>query len=86
MTQKTTTFAVRVNNGPEQTIEVRSSIYRVAALAVPAIIGLDDFPVLIEIWVPDLVSAGYGPYLYTISEDEYGALRLAHAPLAARAA
>lgn len=69
-----TTFQIRANDGPEHAITVQTSIYRNAALAVPALLGL-DLPVVIEIWVKDFPPE-YGPYFYGIREDECGGVTL----------
>lgn len=69
-------FRVRVNGGPEQDFETRTGVYRDAAAAAYAMLasGDDRYPAEVEIWVPHLVDAGYGPYRYLISEDEFGNL------------
>jgi hypothetical protein len=66
-----TSFHVRVDDGPEQTITVATSVYMVAALAVPALLADVDTPCIVEIWVPDLLP-DYGPYLYRIRNDDFG--------------
>lgn len=65
-----TVFHIRVDDGPENPIDVETGIYVYAAMAVPAILGL-DLPIVVEIWAPDLIPE-YGPYLYRIRENEYG--------------
>lgn len=64
---KKTTFQVRVNHGPEHTIKVKSGVYKMAAAAVPALLGIDAdaYPLRIEIWCESLIPE-YGPYLYHI--------------------
>lgn len=71
------TFQVRVNDGPEQTIEVKATLYHHAAAAVPAILGIRDCPIVVEIWSADLVPE-YGPYFYRIEEDHYGNMVVRH--------
>jgi hypothetical protein len=74
MTQgkKLQTFHIRVNDGPEQTIEVASSIYELAAAAVPALLDL-TLPVEIDIWVPDL-----SRFRFRIRDNEYGHMVVDH--------
>lgn len=57
-------FCVQINGGPEQILEVRTGVYKLAALASLAILEYeshDDYDV-VKIWVPRLVAVGYGPY------------------------
>lgn len=70
-------FQVRVNGGPEQTIDVQVSQYRLAAAAVPALLGCYDLPAVVEIWSATLVPE-YGPYFYTVDEDRYGNVVVYH--------
>lgn len=63
------TFHVRVDDGPEETITVKTSIYTWAVAALPAILGY-ELPIVVEIWVPRLLPE-YGPYLYRVETDEY---------------
>jgi hypothetical protein len=74
-------FMLRVNDGPEQTIEVATGIYMHAAAAAVAILDL-KLPANIRIWSPELVPE-YGPYFYIVDYDEYQNLRVRHAVLAA---
>jgi hypothetical protein len=71
-----TTFNIRVADGPVQKIEVKTGIYRDAAAAVPALLGL-ALPIVVEIWHPKLVPE-YGPYLYRIKENAFGGLVTEH--------
>jgi hypothetical protein len=63
------TFGIRVNDGPEQTITVKTGIYIEACAAVPALLGIkpSEYPLRIMIWVPDLIPQ-YGPYTYYIEQ------------------
>jgi hypothetical protein len=70
------TFHIRVNGAPEQTITVKTGIYRDAVAAIPALLGLRE-PLDVEIWVPHLVPE-YGPYHYRIEQDEYVNLVVRH--------
>ena len=68
------TFHVRINDGDRQEIVVRTGIYRDAAAAAIALLGA-ELPAEIEIWAPDLVTAGYGPLRFGAWEDpNYGNL------------
>lgn len=64
-----TTFHIRVDGGPEQVISVRTGVYRDAAAAVPALLGL-DLPIDIEIWAPHLLP-DYGPCFYRVRQNEF---------------
>jgi hypothetical protein len=75
MTQSVETASVgpwvaRINGGDPVTFETRGTTYCAAVAAIPAIFGtpLDEFPLVVEISVPKLVPAGYGPYHYYIHE------------------
>lgn len=65
-----TTFRIKVDDGPEQTIEVATGAYMYAAAAVPALLDL-ALPVEVEIWVPD-----FKHFRYRIRENEFGHLTL----------
>lgn len=65
-------FHIRINGGPKQFFPVKTTIYRDAAAAVPAVYGR-RLPVDVEIWSEDLVPE-YGPYHYRIRENEFGGL------------
>lgn len=58
------TFKVRVNDGPEEELAVKTSLYQHAAVAVPAILGYDDLPIHVEIWSP-----GLSRYHYIVRPD-----------------
>lgn len=66
------TFQVKVDDGPEQTITVNTGIYRDAAAAVPALLGYHT-PIIVEIWSAHLVPK-YGPYLFEIRDNRFGSL------------
>lgn len=69
-------FHIRINGGPKQFFPVKTTIYRDAAAAVPAIYGR-RLPVDVEIWSEDLVPE-YGPYHYRIRENEFGGIVVEH--------
>lgn len=61
-----TKFCVQINGGPEQTLEVKTSQYGLAAIASLALLDYeshDDYDV-VKIWVPELIESGNGPYFY----------------------
>lgn len=65
-TQDRTTFHLKINGGPEQTITTKSGVYRLAVATAMA--NLDYTPNkdgqdIVEIWVPHLLP-DYGPYFY----------------------
>ena len=60
-------FHIRVNRGPEQSYTSRHSIYIHAVMEAFGVLGL-PYPCDIEIWSPDLVTDGYGPYFYRIDD------------------
>jgi hypothetical protein len=70
-----TTFSVRLNEGPEQQITVETGIYRSAAIAAPAILGRPELPMVVEIWVPEHLP-DYRPLFWELSEDERGGIRV----------
>jgi hypothetical protein len=72
-----TDFMIRVNNSPTPvSLKVKTSVYRDAVAAVPAIFGL-DLPVDVEIWCEHLIPE-YGPYHYRIEENEFVGLVVKH--------
>lgn len=70
-------FSIRIH-GEKRTrkFNVKTSIYRDAAAAVPAMFG-KDLPIDVEIWADDLVPE-YGPLYYRIRENEYGGIVVEH--------
>jgi hypothetical protein len=75
------TFSVRINEGPEQTITVKTGIYMYAAVAACSMLGIvqdGPDPILVEIWMPSLLP-DYGPTHYMIGENEYGNIVVEHA-------
>ena len=73
------TFSVRINEGPEQQLTVKTGTYIYAAAAAIALLKPDaKWPVHVEIWSPSYVSQ-YGSYHYLISQNEYGHMVVAHA-------
>jgi hypothetical protein len=67
-----TKFHIRVDGGPEQTITVKTGVYRDAVAAIPALLNL-DLPITVEIWVPHLLPE-YGPSHYLVRQNVYGEL------------
>lgn len=67
---------IRVNDGPEQYFYTTTTIYRDAAAAVPAMLGL-DLPVEVKIWKETLLP-DYPGFRYRIREDEFGRLVVDH--------
>ena len=63
------TFQVRIHGEDEvRTLVVKTGKYQLAAVAAPAIFGL-DLPVDLEIWCERLLPE-YGPYHYRVRWDE----------------
>lgn len=62
-------FHIRVNGGNEQIVEAKTGVYASVSAAVPALLGIeqDQYPLRIEIWVPELLP-DYGPYMHYIHE------------------
>ena len=60
-------FHFTINDGPEQTITMKSGVYVQVVAALPGVLGIDQdaYPLTIKIWVPDLLPE-YGPYTYYI--------------------
>lgn len=62
-----TTFSIEVNGTPKPNITLPTGLYRSAAAAVPALLGIEDFPVKVRIWVEEL-QPDYPPLMYRIGE------------------
>lgn len=71
------TFHYRLNDGDERQIELNTSIYQFAAMAIPAVTGETQWPMTIEIWCPHLLPE-YGPVWYEIADNEFGFPVLRH--------
>lgn len=62
-------FHVQLNDGPEYVFSTLSGVYYLAVGYALAMFPWEfpedgQSPVMVKIWVPTLVKAGYGPYLY----------------------
>lgn len=66
-----TKFVIRVDDGAEQEFVSHDSRYSIAALAAFGALKL-PYPCTVEIWIPELVEAGYGPYKYRIDDFDDG--------------
>ena len=66
-----TKFHCRIDDGPEQTIETTTGVYSLACIAALAVLT-DELTGDVEIWVPHLVEAGYGPYHYRVQPKDSG--------------
>jgi hypothetical protein len=70
-------FMVRVNDGEPVEFLSKHSEYSIAALDAFGKLDL-DYRSMIDIWVPDLVEHGYGPFRYIFTDfvdwrgNEYG--------------
>lgn len=73
MSGGTTTFRVKVNGGSPADLTVATSLYASAAAAVPATLGVEQFPVEVQIWVEDL-QPDYPPLNFSILEAGGAAL------------
>jgi hypothetical protein len=70
-------FKIRLHGETEvRDLPVKTTIYRDAAAAVPAILGR-RLPIDVEIWSPDVVPE-YGPYHYRVRENEFGGIVVEH--------
>lgn len=65
--RQTTLFDVSIEGGDPEKIKVSTGLFASAAAAVPAILGIEDFPVRIRIWVDDLLPQ-QRPFDYVIAE------------------
>jgi hypothetical protein len=66
-------FKIRINGEKRaRALNVKTTVYRDAAAAVPAIFG-KSLPIDVEIWSPDLIPE-YGPYRYRIRNNDFGGL------------
>lgn len=62
-------FHYKIGKSKEQTIETKTGVYLYAAAAIFGLSKVEP-PTTIEIWNPELVKAGYGPYLYKVSYND----------------
>lgn len=62
-----TIFSIEVNGTPRPDITLPTGLYRSAAAAVPALLGIEDFPVKVRIWVEEL-QPDYQPLMYKIAQ------------------
>lgn len=70
-------FKIRIHGEKRaRTLNVKTTVYRDAAAAVPAILGR-RLPIDVEIWDSDLIPE-YGPYHYRIRENEFGGVVVEH--------
>lgn len=60
-----TTFDVTLNDGPHRQITVSTGLYILAAQAAPALLGVEEFPVRVKIWIEDL-QPEYPPLTFMI--------------------
>lgn len=67
-----TTFHIRIDDGPETTIDVKTGVYAYAAAAVPALLGL-HIPIEVDIWIP-----GLSRFRYRLRNNEYGHMVVDH--------
>lgn len=58
-------FDISVNGGPPQKLSVETTQYIAAAVAVPALLGIEDYPVRVKIWVEHLAEQ-YPPLRFEI--------------------
>lgn len=72
-----TTFKIEVNGAPKPDLTLPTGLYRSAAAAVPALLGMDvdDYPARIRIWVEEL-QPDYPPLMYRIAEPGAGAVQV----------
>ncbi len=61
-------FDISVNGGAAQKLSVETTQYIAAAVAVPALLGIEDYPVRVKIWV-DAVVADYPPLHFEIDRS-----------------
>lgn len=66
-----TNFSVEAN-GALSKVSLPTGLYRSAAAAIPALLGIEDFPVRVRIWVDEL-QPDYPPLTYSIDEPGGGA-------------
>lgn len=69
-------FNVIINDGPEQYYQVRTGVYRDAAAAVPAVLGLPT-PVTVEIW-HEVNHPRAQSFTFLVKENEFGGLVTEH--------
>lgn len=66
-TDETSEFHIRVDGGDVMLFTARTGIYSLAVMEAFGVLGL-PYPCLVEIWTPDNVQGGYGPYFYRIAD------------------
>jgi hypothetical protein len=68
---------IRVHGETEvRSLTVKTGVYQLAAVAAPAVFGL-ELPVDLEIWVDDLLPE-YGPYHYRVEMNEFVCVQVKH--------
>jgi hypothetical protein len=71
------TFHVRIHGEQKvRTLTVKTGKYMLAAVAAPAILGL-DIPVDLEIWC-DRLLPDYGPYHYRLRWNKFVQVEIVH--------
>ena len=73
-----TDFRIKINDGPELALPVKSTIYRDAAAAVPGLFG-EPLPCKIEIWAM-FKGEELSRFVFRARDDEYGRFVLDHLP------
>ena len=70
------TYMIRVDSGKPQEFKVKTSIYRDAAAAVPAVLGV-DLPTDIEIWAT-YEGRELSRFRFRCTVDDYGQFVVQH--------
>lgn len=75
-----TSWMVSINDGLAQSFETLTGVYCDAAVAAFAMLPFEESgePAVVEIWVPELVAAGYAPMLFRMGHDEFGRRVVTH--------
>ncbi|QCL83327.1 hypothetical protein CFBP5875_01295 [Agrobacterium pusense] len=75
------TFSVRINQGPEQSLTTRTGVCQLAAIAAVAMLEFEheaDNVAVVEIWTD------YSRFFFEVAEDVYGNLQSKHLPAGER--
>lgn len=72
----TTTFMIRVDDGPPQEFRVKTGIYQDAAAAVPAVLGV-PLPTDVEIWATH-EGRELSRFRFRCTLDDYGRFVVQH--------
>jgi hypothetical protein len=71
------TFSIRINEGPEQSLTTATGVYQLAAIAALAMFKFEpeaDGVTVVEIWTE------FSRFFFGVCDDKYGRTRVSHLP------